>query len=265
MSNDSIVVTSTGTIVVSGTIEGTATLDSVTIKSTGYSDLFALAIEEGGAAKWGYVDGVSSADYRAYLGIDAASGDIVMSGMQGSPDNRLYVARLNAADGTKTWSRTIGSPGEAEGLRVASDGTNAYVAGVVSGTVDFDGDTQTKTSAGLVAAFQLANGNVAPWAITRDLGTSTERKFFRDVAVHNNKVIACGGVECVWLDPANGAATSSWSPKDFSKESHFARVLVDAEGRLLLGGGAYSTITVGDKKYEASSFAYRPFLLVVKP
>lgn len=264
MNNDSIVATA-GAIVASGTIEGTATLDAVTLTSTGYSDLYALALDESGTAKWGYVDGVSSADYRAYLAVEPASGDLLLSGMQGSPDRRLHVARLNGADGTKKWSRTIGSPGEAEGFRAVSDGTNVYAMGVVRGTVQFDGDTQTKTAGGLVAAFQLGDGNVAPWAITRDLGSTTERKFFRDAVVHNGKVVACGGAQCVWLEPTTGTVASSWSPPSFSHESHFGRVLLDGEGRLLIGGGGYGTITVNDTKHEAATFAYRPFLLVVKP
>jgi hypothetical protein len=264
MANDSIIVAG-GAIIASGTIEGTATLDSVTLTSSGYSDLYALALDESGTAKWGYVDGVFSADYRGYLAVDSASGDLLLSGMQGSPDRRLYVARLDGANGTKKWSRTIGSPGQAEGFRAVSDGTNVYAVGVATPTVEFDSDTQTKTGGGLVAAFQLADGNVVPWAITRNLGSGTERKFFRDAVVHNGKVVACGGVECVWLEPATGAVARSWSVPSFSSESSFGRVLVDGEGRLLIGGGAYSTITINDKKYEAGSFVYRPFLLVLKP
>ncbi len=265
MTNNSVVTTGGGLIVASGAIEGTATLDAVTLQSKAYRDLYAIALDGEGAAKWGYVDGVSSADYDAYLAVDGASGDLVMSGMQGSPDRRLYVARLNGEDGTKRWSRTIGAPGQAEGVRATTDATHLFVVGTAQGTVDFDPDTQTRTAGGLVASFVLADGAASPWAITRDLGTSTERRAFRDVVVHDGEVIACGGAQCVWLEPATGAVMSSWSPAGFSDESHFRRVVVDPAGRLLLAGGAYGTITIDGTKHEASTFAYRPFLLVLDP
>lgn len=266
MSAHSVVTTASGGIVVSGTIEGTTTLDSVTLTSKGYTDLFALALDDAGTAKWGFVDGVGSADYSAYVTIDRASGDLVLSGMQGSPDRMLYVARLNSADGTKRWSKSIGTPGQAAGFRAVSDGRSIYVVGKSQGIVEFDSDTSTAETTGrLVSSFGFEDGNV-PWATVTTVTTAgTSESAYRDVTIQNGQVMACGSLECVWLDPSTGAIVKSWTPKDFSYDGTFVRVLVDTEGRVLVGGGAYGKLTLNGTEHQASSFAYRPYLLLLKP
>ena len=66
----------------------------------------------------------------------------------------IFIAKLDSA-GIFQWAKRIGSTGDDRGLSIATDGTNIYVTGTFSLTVDFDPGVGTTnlTSAGNVDVF----------------------------------------------------------------------------------------------------------------
>lgn len=257
---DSLAATPEGTIILSGTFEGELAVDGVSVASAGCcSDTFVLAFDGGGRAIWGFAEGVSSADYWSYVSLDPASGDVLVSGAQGSPKRYLYAARLAADTGAKRWSRTVSTTSDASGFRGVGDGTSLYIAGHKGGDLVLDEEIgPVDAGPKLVASFRAEDGAIQ-WAAARPSSRGGE---FVGVTHHDDRVIACGEDECIWLADDSGELQRSWVLDAY--QAFLTVDLVDPQGRLLVAGASYGPITVDGEVSNAGAFGFRPVLLVLQ-
>ncbi|MCC3156580.1 T9SS type A sorting domain-containing protein [Hymenobacter sp. 15J16-1T3B] len=107
-------------------------------------------------------------------------------------NNDVFVAKWNTAQGSFTWVKQVGGAGSDNGISVAVSGTNLYVTGSFSSTVNFDGVTLTTTGAsdGFVAKLSDA-GSSANFIWAQHIN-GVGRDFTSDVVVNGSSVYVSG-------------------------------------------------------------------------
>ncbi len=184
-----------GDIYITGTFNSSALAIGATILATaGDFDVFAAQLSGiDGATKWAKSYGGTALDQG--FGIAASGGSVALTGHFASssvtfgaaPDTLtnngqedVYVAALQASDGSHTWSVNGNGPGDERGEAVAIDGSgNVFVAGFFNGTtLNLGGaDNLTNTFGGaqvFVARFASAGGHVWSRSATA-VGASTNK------------------------------------------------------------------------------------------
>ena len=157
-----------GSIYIAGYAGGA--LDGQTYNG-GYSDAFISKYNADGTKDWTRLLGSSSSDFASALttGIDGsiyiagtAYGDLDGQTNRGSSD--AFISKYNP-DGTKNWTRLLGTSGWDEGnaLTTGSDGS-IYIAGTADG--DLDGQTNSGSGDAFISKYN-ADG-------TELLGSSSE-------------------------------------------------------------------------------------------
>ena len=184
----SVTVDSTGSVVVTGSFEGTVDFDPseavANLTSAGLADVFVLKLDVGGYYLWARRVGGTDIDRGMSAAYADAVGNVVVAGYFGGTvdfDPGAGTQNLTSAggsdgfvvkfisEGNYVWARRVGGTGFDRASDLAVDGGgNVVVAGYFGGTVDFDpgAGTQNLTSAGSDDAFVLkldAAGNYV-WA-----------------------------------------------------------------------------------------------------
>ncbi|MCP4710550.1 MAG: hypothetical protein GY869_18150 [Planctomycetes bacterium] len=229
--------------------------------SNGSADIFITKLGADGSYDWTATFGSDSWDRGIDLATDA-SGNVYATGyFKGAVDfdpgvgedihfsqgtNDVFVTKLNA-DGSYDWTRTIGSDQQDDGYGIAIDSSGAViVAGIYSGTVDFDfrdGVEDTHTSNGAQDGFVTkwnADGSYG-WTATWG-GGSTD--YVEDVAVDLSGNITVTGyfLNSVDFDPSD------------AEQEHTSNGSYDAFITRLSGDGSYQwTKTFGGTKWDQSA------------
>lgn len=164
-----VAVTSTGEIVVTGTLSGSADFGGGTLATAGMGDVFVVKYGASGNHIWSKRFGDASAQGGAAVAIDS-QGRISVTGTLGtsvdfgggvlssSGGMDAFVANLDSA-GSHRWSRAYGAAGATAGTLSCAVGPagEVHLSGVLSGTINFG--TGPLTSAG---AFDALAMKIAP-------------------------------------------------------------------------------------------------------
>lgn len=111
--------------------------------NAGGLDVFVLKLDGNGVKLWTRLLGTASGETGAGVATDGAGSALVAGGTQGALDGQasaggtdLFVAKYDG-NGTKLWTRQLGSADHDRANAVAADGAgNAFVAGDTAGALD---------------------------------------------------------------------------------------------------------------------------------
>ncbi len=97
----------------------------------GFGDAFVQALDSNGNRLWNTFIGTRNSDLGGRdIAVDNAGSIYVVGGYQ-TIGSRIFIARLSAANGSRSWLKLLGA-GYADGAAVAADSAgNSYVAGTV--------------------------------------------------------------------------------------------------------------------------------------
>jgi hypothetical protein len=157
----SVSVGKNGDVALAGRFAGTIdTQGAGTITAANGFDAFVIDLAADGATRWAKAFGDAGDESCESVSVDGA-GHVLMSGrfegslpigaptLQSKGATDIYVARLDAADGTPLWSKSFGGPGYERCWSVEADPQgNALVTGGFDGTVDFGNPAGSVTSTG---------------------------------------------------------------------------------------------------------------------
>ncbi len=147
-----------GNAVVAGLFSNTATFGSTSLSSSGSTDIFAAKYAAAsGAVQWAQKGGGSEADEANAIAVDGSGNVYVAGKFKGSATIATtalasaggedgFVGKYNSS-GAGQWSASYGGSDGDDGRGVRTDGSgNVYVAGTITGTVQYG--TVYATSAG---------------------------------------------------------------------------------------------------------------------
>jgi len=204
-----IAVDPSGDVVVSGDFAGTVDFDfgsgDASHTAVGSLDMFLLKLDKDGNFKWVNAIGGRYADYANCLNIDAASGNILVSGgfadlvdfdpsLVGTPldasKGGLFLAQYDK-DGKYKWAGNIGCNGGSQYLNaMAKDAKgNIYVTGSFNGAADFDPGpgSAMMTSTGLQDVFLARYDSAGKYTWSKHMGN------YPNVAMGNGLVVSKSG------------------------------------------------------------------------
>jgi ELWxxDGT repeat protein len=160
-SNDwgnSIGVDSSGNSYVTGEFGGTMLFGSISITSSGSSEIFIAKLSSTGSWQWAVKAGGSSTDKGKGIAIDSSGNAYAIGSFQGtatfgstsltsSAYNDIFVAKLSSS-GSWQWVVKAGGSSSDNGMGIAVDSSgNAYVTGYFLGTATF-GNTSLTSNGG---------------------------------------------------------------------------------------------------------------------
>jgi hypothetical protein len=179
-----------GDIYVFGQFTGSRSFGSVTLTSSGSSDIFIAKMSAFGPILWA-VKGGSSFSSATSGGIVVSGNNIYITGAfsnfitlgtcaitgSGSNNTDVFIASLNTADGSCNWVVKAEGPNDAVGVSISSaSGGGAYVSGTFSGSATFGSfnlNTSGAVDADIFYAKYSSSGN-CEWAKSiGNLGTET--------------------------------------------------------------------------------------------
>jgi hypothetical protein len=148
---NTVAVDSSGDIIITGCFEGKVNFDTISLNSTGESDIFVAKLDKAdGHCRWARQFGGTGADYGNSVAVDS-SGDVVITGcfvgkvdfdtfsLNSTGKWDIFVAKLANADGHCLWARQFGGAGADYGNSVAVDSSgDIVITGCFEGKVDFD-------------------------------------------------------------------------------------------------------------------------------
>jgi hypothetical protein len=214
---------SNGDIYVFGQFSGSRSFGSVSLTSSGSSDVFIAKMSAFGPILWAVKGGSSFSS--------ATAGEIVVSGSNiyitgsfsnfisfgttcattgsGSNNTDVFIASLNTADGSCNWVVKAEGPNDAVGSSISNaTGGGVYVSGTFSGTATF-GTFNLNTSGAVDADIFYAkytSTGTCEWARSLgNLGTETAGSIKE---VSSNQIIMNGGYEGSINTPAGNVVSS---------------------------------------------------------
>lgn len=172
-------VTDQGDIYVSGFFDATFSYEGTTFTNNGQSDVFIMKFTSENAFVWGAAHGGSGIEWPWDIDADAA-GNVFVSGshtaafqwdgmsLTHAGSNDMFIAKLNASDGSAQWVKALGGSGgdEAFGIQSNAHGSvdEVYVSGYFSGEVQLGAETYTSAGPNDGILLKMdANGDVL-WA-----------------------------------------------------------------------------------------------------
>lgn len=147
-----IVVAGDGTVLATGTFEGSITFGATTLTGAGLEDVFVASFDPDGTPRWARGFGATGTDRGQAIAVDAAGRSYVCGLFSGSVDFGgqvraaagmwdVFVAAYEVS-GALRWVRTAGSVGADFAYDLAIDpGGNVLVTGYYEGDVDFGAGT----------------------------------------------------------------------------------------------------------------------------
>lgn len=174
-----ISVDASGNIIVCGWFKGTITFGSITVVSTGTSDLFVAKLNSDGVFQWVTQTSGASAISEIGQGIDtddagncyvtgyfngtATFGTTTLSFAGGLDD--IFIAKLNSA-GVFQWAVSAGGTASDRGVSIAVDATgNSYITGFFNGTATFGTTTLVSAGSSDIFVAQLDPTGAWQWAV----------------------------------------------------------------------------------------------------
>lgn len=235
-----IAVDPTGNVLLAGLFSSSLTVDNgtggVTYTSAGGTDLIVAKLNSSGTYAWsGQMGGTSNDEVWAIdtdasgnmytAGFFAVSGDFDpkagVTTLTGNAGTRsTYFVKINGADGSLGYAKSLTGTGDVWPFSIMSDGTDLYVGGRYAQTADFDpgATTYAQTALGTVDTFvlrtDLSNGDFK-WVAsmgTTGVGSESASSALIPVGVgevitvgaHRNRMDADPGPCTSYVDAADG-------------------------------------------------------------
>ncbi len=138
-------------VVVVGSIFGSADFGGGARISAGQDDAFAVKLDAAGKHVWSRTFGDAASQVAHGVAVDAAGDVFVIGSFQGTiscgammlvsaGDYDVFVVKLRAADGEPVWCARFGDASGQSGIRVAMDAAGKLLAtGFAAGSIDFGG------------------------------------------------------------------------------------------------------------------------------
>ncbi len=174
-----------GNSYVTGSFEGTATFGSITLTSSGGSDIFIASLDTSGNYLWAQKAGVSSNESGYGIATDGSGNSYVTgcfagtatfgsSTLTSSGGSDIFIAKLDPV-GNYLWARRGGGIGDDNGYGIATDvNDNCYVTGYFQGIATFG--SRTLTSSGNSEIFIIKLDSVGNYLGAKKAGgTSAEQ------------------------------------------------------------------------------------------
>lgn len=148
-SGDGIVVSSNGSIYISGSTFGTMTIGSTTLTAQGGLDAFIMKLDQDGNAVW--AKSIAGSDWENALGVALdESGNPVVTGyftnsvtigstvLSGAGNEDIFLTKLDATNGNVIWAVKAGGTNYDNGRGITSDAAgNIYLTGYFEGSATF--------------------------------------------------------------------------------------------------------------------------------
>jgi hypothetical protein len=189
-------------IVITGHFESAVDFGGGPLTSAGSFDVFALKLGSDGSHVWSKRFGDSGTQDGFRVEVDS-NGNPVMTGyffstidfgggvLPSAGDDDVFVAKLNAADGTHVWSRRFGGVGEQRPVGVAVDSEhNVILAGYFHSSIDFGGGTMTPAGYGDIFLAKLDSAGMHVWSRSFGNESDYERVWCIAADSHDNILIA---------------------------------------------------------------------------
>jgi hypothetical protein len=190
----SISVSSGGQAHVTGKFTGTSTFGSNSVSSNGGYDMFKATLSSSGSWSSILSAGGTGDDDAHVISVDSSGNSYITGSFENSftlvgttftsnGNKDIFVAKLSSSN-SWTWVTTAGGSGEDKGTGIDFDSNgNAFVTGVISGSVSIAGTTLT--SNGLSDAFIGQISNSGSWVWVNNGGSSSADKMY-DISVDSN-------------------------------------------------------------------------------
>jgi hypothetical protein len=153
-----------GNSYVTGSFSGTATFDSFTLVSAGYTDIFVAKLDKNGKFIWAtQAGGIGGNDEGLGISVDNCGNSYVTGYFTGTAtfcsftlistgDFDIVVAKLDK-NGKFVWATQAGGSGTDQGLGISTDNCgNSYVTGYINGNATFGPFNLTNTVQGMFVA-----------------------------------------------------------------------------------------------------------------
>jgi hypothetical protein len=198
-----ITVDSSGYSYVTGSFQGTMSMGSQSLTSSGGTDIFVAKVNSSGNPNWGIKSGSTSSDDAGAIALDA-SGNICVGGffrstaafgsisLTSSGGKDVFVAQISNASGTWKWATKAGGTSDEVGYALICDSSgDTYPVGDFGGTATFGTNTLTSGGGSDIFAAKLT----APLIGTKTIGPSgTYTTFTAAINDLNLKGVGYGGV-----------------------------------------------------------------------
>ncbi|MDC0056500.1 VCBS repeat-containing protein, partial [Deltaproteobacteria bacterium] len=197
----SISVSSNGDVHVCGKFTGTSTFGSNSVSSNGGFDMFKATLSSSGSWSSILSAGGTGDDDAHVISVDSSGNSYITGSFENSftlvgttftsnGNKDIFVAKLNNSN-SWVWMTTAGGSGDDKGTGIDFDSNgNAFVTGVMSGSVTIAGTTLT--SNGLSDAFIGQISSSGSWVWVNNGGSSSTDKMY-DISVDSNGFGYAGG------------------------------------------------------------------------
>ena len=248
-----------GNVYVTGNFTGTIDFGGATLTATGtlFTDIFLAKLGPDGSHIWSQRFGDENAQNALSLAVDGA-GNVIIAGYFQNVVNfgggdltsagmfDMFVAKYNSS-GAHQWSRRFGDAAQSQYARaVTADAAgNIYVAGEITGSIDFGGGAMSVTTAKSALVAKLDGLGNASWVKLAN-GDANSESVAYSVAVGPNGEVAAGGYFKNKFDLGGTSTTSVGTD--------------DAFITLFSGAGAHTlTKTFGDSEQQrVTSVGFAP-------
>lgn len=174
-----IAVDSNANVYITGSFCGTADFGTLSLTSSGYSDIFVAKLDSNGNWIWAKRAGGTGWDYCYGIALDSAANVCITGNFEGtvdlgnislisSGDFDIFIAKLNN-NGSWIWAKRAGGAGFDKSCSITVDNmANVYMTGIFYQTADFGNTTFSNSFNSTVFVSKLdSNGNWL-WAIHPD-------------------------------------------------------------------------------------------------
>ena len=267
-----------GNTYVTGTFEGTASFGSISLTSTGGTDVFVAKLDANGAWQWAVSGGGSGSDLGQRIAIDSGGNLCVIGSFEGTaefgsfpltssggPD--VFVAKLDNT-GAWQWAAQGGGPDlydmTSSGGICVDTSNNVYITGYFMGDATFGSITLTTVAICDAFVAKLSTGGTWQWAvqsqasgtggtfgasITSDASKNTYLTgYFTGSTVFGTTTLICNGLIDAFIAKLSPTGSWQWAVQSETEGYGLVTTLdicIDANRSTYITGGFYQAADFG--------------------